>query len=152
MRNTEVFGSFEYADEGGSRPQRAFVEIAEYVNELVRQAPDPVQRQWQLAQKYASWLTNPSVDDGRRLVVSGPRRQPLIDQLRSLLPDLADQVTVCSASFDRRLEGLRRLADMSMAPVRCVRQWTALHSMAKRSNAWVTAWSGGFAIPIPPRA
>jgi hypothetical protein len=121
-RNTEVFGSFEYADEGGSRPHRAFVDIAEYVRELVLWAPDPVQRQWQLAQKHASWLTRPSVDDGRRLVVSGPRRQSLIDQLRGLVPEPVDQVTVCSASFDRRLEGLRRLADMSRAPVRCVLQ------------------------------
>jgi len=123
MRNTEVFGSFEFEDDDTSGPHEAFAAIATFVDELVRQSPDPVKRQWEVARKRAAWLTRPAAQDGRHLLLGGPGRRPLLDQVRERLPSArADEITVCSASFDRRLRGLRRLYDMANASLTCILQ------------------------------
>ena len=59
----------------------------------------------------AGWLELPSVDDGRCLLIGGPGRKPLFEQILDQVPSRKiDELIVCSSSFDRKLQGLKRLA------------------------------------------
>jgi len=113
LRNAEVFGQFEYRKERRAPPHSAFVALTNFVAQLVPGAPDSVRRQFEQAVARASWLQTPPIDDHRQVLLGAPGRPTLLDQIRRQLPESkVEGVTVCSSSFDRRLSGLWRLAEM----------------------------------------
>ena len=70
----------------------------------------------------APWLTSPAVDDGRKILIGGPGRPDLLNQIVAGLPSKADGLTICSSSFDRELAGMRRLVPHSLAKPVCIVQ------------------------------
>jgi hypothetical protein len=123
VRNAEVFGQFEFNRELDSTPHPVFKQLAEFVRQLAERAPAAAQRQVHQALFSAGWLDLPTARDGRRLLISGPGRKPLIEQLLEHLPSKTiDEVVVCSSSFDRKLQGLRRLAGKTKKPPLCIVQ------------------------------
>lgn len=123
IRNAEVFGLFDYDGEKDAGPHSAFQSVFAFVESLAGSASDPVQKQIKSARQMAPWLALPPVEDGRRVLIGGPGRLPLSDQVAALLPSKkSDDLIICASSFDRALEGLRRLASMCIAKPVCIVQ------------------------------
>ena len=111
VRNAEVFGQFEFSRERDVGPHPIFKQLADFARHLADQASAAAQRQVQQALFAANWLELPSVEDGRRLLVGGRGRKPLFEQILDQVPSRKiDELIVCSSSFDRKLQGLKRLA------------------------------------------
>lgn len=128
LRNAEVFGVFEHDEMGGIDPHPAFARIVELIEECLTHATPVARRQWERARTLSPWLVRQGPGDGRALLVGGPGRTPLLDQINEIAGGArAREITVVSASFDRDLEGLRALEVLSDEPVRCVVQTTAVN-------------------------
>lgn len=124
LRNAELFGVFDYDTATSSGPHPAFRTVADWLSEIGRASPGVTRHQLDRALSWAKWLDRPPVGDNRRLLIGGPGRSPLFDQIAELLgPVTPNSVTVLSASFDRRLDALQQLAKLaSSGLVRCVVQ------------------------------
>ena len=123
VRNAEVFGQFEYNRETDTGPHPVFGELVAFIRQLGERAPLATRRQLERATLTAGWLEIPPVDDGRRLLIGGPGRRPLLQQMLEQMPTKRfDELLVCSSSFDRRLSGLRRLAKTIRRPPVCIVQ------------------------------
>lgn len=123
IRNAEVFGLFDFDADRDSGPHGMFAECFNLAAQLASSSSTAVRRQLQIAQRIATWLSIPPLEDGRQLLIGGPGREPLFKQIQRLLPTgSADDLTVCSSSFDRRLSGLRTLASSSKNSLKCIVQ------------------------------
>lgn len=123
VRNAEVFGQFEFNSERDKAPHPIFKQLTDFTRHLAERAPAAAQRQVHQALFTAGWLELPSANDGRRLLISGPGRKPLMEQILECVPSKKlDDVIVCSSSFDRKLQGLKRLAAKTNKPPLCVVQ------------------------------
>ena len=123
VRNAEVFGQFEFNRELDRAPHPIFKQLADFARHLAERAPAAAQRQVHQAIFTAGWLEQPSTHDGRRLLISGQGRKPLMEQILEELPSKTlDDVILCSSSFDRKLHGLKRLAGKTTKPPLCIMQ------------------------------
>ena len=124
LRNAEVFGRFDYDSEKDEGPHAAFRECTELVKEIAKDAPDVVRRQLEKALAWTPWLSRAPQDDGRILLVGGSGRKPLLDQALFALKDKrVNSVLVCSSSFDRDLQAVKRLTSLAdVREVRCIVQ------------------------------
>jgi hypothetical protein len=123
IRNAEVVGRFEFDAERDRAPHPVFAQLATFVRQLAQQAPAAARRQIEHTLVIAGWLERPPLDDGRRLLISGPGRPPLVEQIFNAVSAKAlDEMVLCSSSFDRRLQGLRRLAARTRKPPVCIVQ------------------------------
>ena len=124
VRNAELFGQFDYDAKSDSGPHPAFAQMVGLVRTLGESASGVVGRQLERAIALAPWLELPQVTDGRSVLIAGPGRRPMLQQIDELMGDRkAKSVTVVSSSFDRRLKGLRQLASRAESdPIRCIVQ------------------------------
>lgn len=123
IRNAEVFGLFDFDADRDSGPHGVFSQCFEFANQLASNSSTVVRRQLETAARIANWLSMTPVGDGRRLLISGPGRESLLRQIHRLLPtNKIDDVTVCSSSFDRKLEGIRTLAASCKNTLKCIVQ------------------------------
>lgn len=109
LRNAELFGVFKYSSDAPT-VHSAFKAALSLVGMLAKVALGVVQAQIARASELSPWLKLPQEEDGRRLLVGGPGRAPLMDQLLAAAEGEVESATVISSSFDRKLEGLARLA------------------------------------------
>lgn len=98
--------------------------MVDLVNELASTASEVVRKQVARALSWAPWIHAEPTRDDRTLLVVGAGRPPLVEQLRSLLGRTNPaSAVVLSASFDRKLEAVKKLADLtSQGRVRCIIQ------------------------------
>ena len=123
ISNAEVFGLFDYDATEGTGPHPALSQCFEFAQTCAKDSSLAVQRQIKNAAQAASWLKLPPASDGRTLLIGGPGRPPLLEQLRaSLPPGKADGIVLCSSSFDRRLKGLQKVAEISKTKPICILQ------------------------------
>jgi hypothetical protein len=124
FRNAELFGLFEFSSEDGAGPHKAFAESVNFIKSLAKSAPPIVQTQFAKAESWTPWLQKSPADDGRVVLFGGPGRKPLLEQIRERLgPQPIDTVVVCTASFDRRLQGLQELATLTKSSaIHCIVQ------------------------------
>ncbi len=124
LRNAEVFGRFEFDSEKDDGPHTAFQACINLVKDIVKGAPDVVRRQLDKALASTPWLDRAFEDDGRSILIGGPGRKPLLDQVISALKGKSiKSVLVCSSSFDRDLRAVRNLASLpDVGSVRCIVQ------------------------------
>jgi hypothetical protein len=124
LKNAELFGRFDYDQDSGIGPHQAFVTVVDLVEELASVASGVVRKQLARALSWAPWLRQEPTRDHRTLLVAGPGRPSLIDQLRPMLRGVKPRsAVVVSASFDRKLDGVKKLAGLtSERRVRCIVQ------------------------------
>jgi HKD family nuclease len=123
IRNAEIFGQFEFDAEKEKSPHAAFPSIFNFVEELGARASDPVRKQIKSAKQMAPWLSSPTIEDGREVLIGGPGKPELLKQILACLPaKKVDGLVVCSSSFDRSLSGMRSLASLSKARPVCIVQ------------------------------
>ena len=123
IRNAELVGLFDYDGLEGAGPHPALSQCFELAQEYAKNSSPAVRRQIKNAAQAAPWLALPSASDGRTLLVGGPGRRPLLEQLKSKLPPgKADSLVICSSSFDRRLKGLQALRAISKTKPVCIVQ------------------------------
>src|SRR6185295_16462128 len=123
IRNAEVFGLFDFDADRDEAPHAMFAQCFKFATQLAQTSSTVVRRQLQNAERIATWLSAQPAEDGRLLLISGPGMQTLLQQIKDVLPSkLADDVILCSSSFDRRLVGLRKLASSSKNAVKCIVQ------------------------------
>ena len=122
VRNAELFGVFDFDLERDESPDAAFATCIGLVREVSDRAAEPVKQQIERGVTWAPWLKRKATQGKRRLLLAGPGRPPLLDQVRELLPRRRmDQITVLSSSFDRRLAAMRKLSKIGSS-VTCVVQ------------------------------
>lgn len=123
-RNGELFGVFEFDPRSDAGPHPAFRTAMALVRSLADKAPAPVRTQLDRAVSRSAWLQQPPVEDGRKLLIGGPGRPALLSQVLAEIGERSiDEVTVCSASFDRRLSAVERLTTLPGRPsVTCLVQ------------------------------
>jgi len=123
IRNAEVFGLFDYDADQGTGPHSAFQTVFTFVEGLAGCASETVQKQIKNARQMAPWLASPYVEDGRKVVIGGPGRPSLLDQITTILPvKKVEDLVLCSSSFDRALDGLKKLAATSKSKPVCIVQ------------------------------
>jgi hypothetical protein len=99
-----------------SGPHVAFPALFGLVEELSLRASETVRKQIKSARQMAPWLSLPPVEDGRKILIGGPGRAELLTQIAECLPTKkADDLVICSSSFDRELNGMPKLLPLSMA-------------------------------------
>jgi len=151
IRNAEVFGLFDYDAEKDAGPHSAFQTILAFVEGLSGQVSETVLKQIKSARQMAPWLASAAVKDGRKVLVGGPGRPELMGQLTACLPvDRADDLVLCSSSFDRALSGLSKLAALSKSKPVCIVQpeCAEIDGRAVRKLAGVIDWRP-FVDPYP---
>lgn len=127
IRNAEVFGAFDFDADKDGAPHPVFSEVLRLTRELAERSSHTVQRQIKSAERIAPWLSAQPSGDGRRVLIGGPGRTALLQQVVSALPsEQVDGLVVSSSSFDRRLRGLRRLAQVSRKAPTCIVQADSL--------------------------
>jgi hypothetical protein len=111
LRNAEVFGLFEFDKAKDPGPHPAFAEVFDFIqNDLAPKASETVRKQLQHARQIAPWLDLSAIPDNRRVLIGGPGRGDLLDQVSPQLPEgPAERLVACSSSFDRKLAGIERL-------------------------------------------
>ena len=93
------------------------------VEELSLRASDTVRKQIKSARQMAPWLSSPPVEDGRKILIGGPGKPDLLTQIAACLPTKrADELVICSSSFDREINGMRKLLPLSKAKPVCIVQ------------------------------
>ena len=113
-RNAELFGVFDFDDQRDTGPHPAFVAIVSMIQRLSQSSSSLVRLQLERAIARSPWLKRVPVDDARTVLVSGPGIRSMLDQIRETIgPAPLDDLLVCSASFDRQLIGLERLAQLT---------------------------------------
>ena len=128
LRNAEVFGRFEYDAAEQTGPHPAFKDSVRLIREIAQNASEVVGRQLRRAFAGAPWLAQESEGaeraDKRELLVGGPGRVPLLDQMMSRLHGkTVRSVLVCSSSFDRQLLALQRLVTLTKSGnLQCILQ------------------------------
>lgn len=129
VRNAELFCQFDYDAELGLGPHPAFSQILDLTRSLAEHAPSVVLRQFENAVALAPWLHLPALPDDRTLLISGPGRRPMLDQMDDLVGGRkVESIAVVSSSFDRRLTGLKRLGTRwGQVPVHCIVQPELAH-------------------------
>jgi hypothetical protein len=124
LRNAELFGLFDYDREKGLGPHPAFGVAVDFVQNLAQESSELVKKQITRAVSWAPWLREAPNVDGRTLLIGGEGRPALLNQISSLLNGKRPRsAVVLSASFDRRLVALKKLAEgTSEGRVRCIVQ------------------------------
>ena len=123
IRNAEVFGLFDFDAERDQAPHLAFPSLFNFVEELGSRASDTVRKQIKGARQMAPWLSSPAIGDGRKILIGGPGKPELLTQIIACLPTKkADDLLVCSSSFDRKLSGIKSLALLSKSKPVCIVQ------------------------------
>jgi hypothetical protein len=123
IRNAEVFGLFDFDADKASGPHVGFSTVFDFIDGLGLRASETVRKQIKSARQMAPWLSLPSIDDGRTILIGGPGKPDLLTQIAARLPSkLADDLTICSSSFDRELGGMRRLVKLSKTKPVCIVQ------------------------------
>src|ERR1017187_6496450 len=99
----------------------------------------------------APWLSSPTVEDGRKVLIGGPGKPELLKQIVACLPaKKVDDLVVCSSSFDRSLSGMKSLASLSKATPVCIVQpeFVEFDGQAVRKLGTVVDWRR-FVDPYP---
>ena len=123
IRNAELFGLFDFDGDKSQAAHPAFSELFEFAEKLGRDASETVRRQIKNARQMAPWLANPPAPDGRVVLIGGPGKPDLLTQILEHLPTKkADSLITLSSSFDRNLEGLKKLASKSKSKPICIVQ------------------------------
>jgi hypothetical protein len=124
LRNAETFGLFEYERGREAAPHPAFRQCFEFIEQTSRDGSDVVKKQLARARSWSPWLESPPVSDHRTVLITGPGRKPLLDQIRKNIGEQPIQdVLVCTSSVDRQLVAVRALADLTKRKkVRCIVQ------------------------------
>jgi hypothetical protein len=151
IRNAEVFGLFDFDADKAAAPHMAFQAVFGFVEDLGSRASDIVRKQIKSARQMAPWLTSPTIEDGRKILIGGSARPELLSQILTCLPtNKVDDLVVCSSSFDRDLSGIRRLASLSKAKPVCIVQpeHVELDGQAVRKLGGSVDWRP-FADPYP---
>ena len=151
IRNAEMFGLFDFDAEKAKAPHSAFATVFSFVEELGLRASDTVRKQIKSARQMAPWLSSPAIDDGRRILISGPGKTELLTQILAYLPTKkVDTLVLCSSSFDRDLSGIRRLASLSKSKPVCIvqQEHVELDGQAVRKLGGAVDWRS-FADPYP---
>jgi len=152
IRNAEVFGLFDFDADTASGPHVAFPAMFGLVEELSLRASDTVRKQIKSARQMAPWLASPPMEDGRKILIGGPGRPELLTQIAGCLPTKkADDLVICSSSFDRELNGMRNLLPLSKAKPVCIVQpdHIEVDGRAVRKLGASVVWRP-FADPYPP--
>jgi hypothetical protein len=151
IRNAEVFGLFDFDAEKAKAPHAAFATVFGFVEELASRASDTVRKQIKSARQMAPWLSSPTIEDGRKILIGGPGKPELLIQILACLPTKkVDDLLVCSSSFDRDLSGMKRLASLSKSAPVCIVQpeHVKLDGQAVRKLGSSVDWRP-FADPYP---
>ena len=152
IRNAEVFGLFDFDADKAGGPHVAFPALFGLVEELSLRASDTVRKQIKSARQMAPWLSLPPVEDGRKILIGGPGKPELLTQIAACLPTKkADDLVICSSSFDRELNGMRKLLPLSKAKPVCIVQpdHIEVDGRAVRKLGASVVWRP-FADPYPP--
>lgn len=151
LRNAELFGEFNFNATSGGGPHEAFGTAVALIREALKASGVHAKAQLDRALSSTPWLTRTPTNDGRLLLVGGPGRAPLLNQMLDLLPGQPKSVTVVSAFFDRKLAGLEALAAATTSgKLTCVlQQDTAnIDGAAVKSLGKTVAWRN-FEDPLP---
>jgi HKD family nuclease len=152
IRNAEVFGLFDFDAEKVQKPHAIFRLMFEFIEELGKRASDTVRTQIKTARQMAPWLSSPAATDGRTLLIGGPGKPGLLTQILAQLPTkMADDLVICSSSFDRDLAGLKLLSSLSKARPICIVQpeHVEIDGSSVRELKGMIDWRS-FADPYPP--
>ena len=124
IRNAETFGLFEYERGRDAGPHPGFRQCFEFIEQISQQGPDVVKRQIARARSWTPWIETSPVPDHRSVLIGGPGRQALLDQIKQAIgAESIQNILVCTASVDRRLTALRELAALTKrGKVSCIVQ------------------------------
>jgi hypothetical protein len=124
LRNAETFGLFEYERGRDAGPHPAFRQCFEFIEQTSQKESDVVKKQLARARSWSPWLEVRTVSDHRTVLIGGPGRKSLLDQIRETIGgESIHDILVCTASVDRRLTALRELAALTKrGKVRCIVQ------------------------------